>query len=313
MIEYGNMFDMTVHVAGSQTEGKGRNGRSWLNTEDAVMMSIVHMPKLPAARMPMLNLAAAAAVRKAVLKLTGNAFPISIKWPNDVVTASGFEKLCGILSEAVTIGSKRYAVIGIGLNLNASSMPGDLLQPATSVFLECGRYFRVRDFVDAILDEYRIQYDLLKIDPGEFLRCFAADCVSLGRHVAVISGGSTRYGIGDRLSDDGRLIVRFEDGALEEVSAADVSIRNKNTLDELLVKRLLPLRDPRGNKGKNGRAGLIVGSAGMPGAALMCTKACIRAGAGLTKALIPESIKPSFALIPEAMLETGENAQEFID
>lgn len=313
VISCGDMYDMTVHVAGSQTEGRGRNGRTWLNTDDAVMMSIVHTAKLPAARLPMLNLAAAAAVRKAVMKLTGNAFELSVKWPNDVVTSRGLEKLCGILSEVVAVNGKKYAVIGIGLDLNAGSMPGDLLQPATSVFLECGRRFRVLDAVDAILDEYLVQYELLKLDPEAFLNCFGEYCISVGRHVAVHSGDTVRYGIGDRLAKDGRLIVRFEDGALEEVSAGDVSIKNKSALDAELIKKLMPKREPKGNKGSNGRAGLIVGSCDMPGAALMCAKACVRAGAGLTKALVPDGIRAAFASVPEVMLEREENADSFID
>lgn len=311
--EFGREFDLTVHVAGSQTKGRGRKDRAWLNTEEAVLMSIVHRAALSSDRLPMLNLAAAEAVRNALVKLTGNDIDLSVKWPNDVITSFDMKKICGILSESLYLKGDRFAVIGIGVNLNTGSIPGDLLQPASSVYLECGRRFRILDVVNAILDEYMLQYDLLRSDPDEFLRCFSKNCISLGSHVAVIRGDETRYGMADRIFGDGRLVVRYEDGAIEEVGAADVSIRSRGGIDDKLIKRILPKRDPKGNKGSNGRAALIVGSGSMPGAALMCSKACVRAGAGLTRALIPKEIVPSFALVPEVMLvpET-ESADELI-
>ena len=306
-------MDRSVHVAGEQTNGKGRRGRKWLNTDEAVMMSIVVRTKLQMDRVPLLNLAAAVAVRNAVLKLTEGQVGLSIKWPNDLVVTDRFEKVCGILSEAVIKDKAKYAVIGIGLNLNAETVPDGLLQPASSVFIQCRRYVKVLDAVNAIVEEFDSQYRLLQKDIPEFIRDYASQCVSLGRHVKVDFGGNVRYGVGDKLSPSGQLIVKYEDGETDEVNCADVSIRNLERTDERLAAELLPRRRPDANKGSFGRALLIVGSDVMPGAALMCTKACIRTGAGLTKVLIPESIKPSFALIPEAMLETDdEKADELI-
>ncbi|MCR5809710.1 MAG: NAD(P)H-hydrate dehydratase [Clostridiales bacterium] len=309
----GDSADLTVHVAGEQTAGKGRNGRTWLNTDRAVMMSIVHETKLNMDKMPILNLAAAMAVRNALVKLTDNKIDLTIKWPNDVLTSEKLEKICGILSEAVRLDGKKYAIIGIGVNLDAARMPGNLLQPATSVYLECGKHVYVLEAVKAILKEFDFQYKLLMSDPDTFLRSFAAGCVTLGRHVAVINGDEIRYGIGEKLAPNGQLIVNYEDGQKELVYAADVSVRNQTTIDENLIKKLMPKRPRKSNKGDFGRAAIIAGTRDMPGAGLMCVRACLRAGAGLTKALIPEQLREAFSRIPEAMLVTDdEKADELI-
>ncbi len=306
--------DKSVHVAGEQTAGRGRKDRVWLNTEDAVMMSIVQMTKLSMDKLPILNLVAAVAVRNALTKLTSHKVELVIKWPNDILVADRMEKVCGILSEAVTLDRKKFAIIGIGVNLNAKKMPRDLLQPATSIFINCGKHVGVLDAVGEILKEYDAQYKLMMSDTEAFLKAYANDCISVGRHVSVDDGNSVRYGFGDKLAPNGQLVVKYEDGVSDVVYAADVSIRNQVTMDERLVKKLLPKRPSKANKGSFGRAGLIVGSEDMPGAGIMSTKACVRSGAGLTKALIPESLRASFASVPEAMLLCGDmRADELIE
>ncbi|MBO4563664.1 MAG: NAD(P)H-hydrate dehydratase [Clostridia bacterium] len=310
----GTGMDLTVHVAGEQTAGRGRNDRSWITTEDAVLMTIVQGTKLSMDKIPILNLVAAAAVKNALTKLTSKKVDLAIKWPNDVLTAERLEKVCGILSEVITVDGKKFAIIGIGVNLNATSMPDDLLQPATSIFLQYGKYIGVLDAVKEILNEYTVLYKVMMKDREAFLKDFSDSCISVGRHVAVNDGETVRYGIGAKLAPNGQLIVKFEEGPSEVVYAADVSVRNMGVIDEGSARKLLPKRKPAANKGAFGKAALIVGSPKMPGAALLCAKACIRSGAGLTRALIPKELMPSFSAVPEAMLLTDDSeADELIE
>lgn len=305
--KYGFSADGTVIVADQQTNGRGRNGRIWLNSDGAVLMSIIKITKLTMDRLPILNLVAALSVKEAVKKLTKGVVDLSVKWPNDLITKDRMEKVCGILSETVSFKGKKFAIIGIGLNLNARKIPKDLLQPASSIYLQYGSSLNIIDTVCAILEEFEVIYNLFIKDQEAFIKRYASDCISLGRHVSVDNGVSVRYGVGEKLSKNGQLIVSFEDGISDLIYAADVSLRNQTVIDDKLALSLRPKREPSSNKGAFGKAALIVGSDNMPGAALMSTLACIRTGAGLTRALIPESIKPSFASIPEAMLLTDDD------
>jgi BirA family biotin operon repressor/biotin-[acetyl-CoA-carboxylase] ligase len=104
-------------VAKEQTAGRGRLGRAWLSDEHALTFSI----GLPLAPLDWSGLSLAVGV-----SIAQSLHPrIQIKWPNDLWVDG--QKLAGILIETTAIkdapapehASKRYAVIGVGINLEA--------------------------------------------------------------------------------------------------------------------------------------------------------------------------------------------------
>jgi hypothetical protein len=98
-----------VALAERQTEGRGRLGRTWVDS--ALMFSVLLEPPQPVARWPELTLVAAGAVADAI----GPA--AAIKHPNDVLVDG--RKVAGILAEA----SERV-VLGIGINVGSTAWPG---------------------------------------------------------------------------------------------------------------------------------------------------------------------------------------------
>ncbi len=82
-------------------------------------------------------------------------------------------------------------------------------------------------------------------------------------------------------------------------TAGDISPIN---ITEEYVRARLPERPADANKGTFGTAGLIAGSYGMAGAAILSARAAIRSGVGIARLIIPESIYPvAAAAIPEAV------------
>jgi ADP-dependent NAD(P)H-hydrate dehydratase / NAD(P)H-hydrate epimerase len=88
-------------------------------------------------------------------------------------------------------------------------------------------------------------------------------------------------------------------GMAGEVSVADIGIPEAaaagRTFDAFLVenadvRECLPKRPADGHKGTFGRVLVLAGSTGMTGAAALCSLAALRAGAGLVKLGIPESL-----------------------
>ena len=71
--------------------------------------------------------------------------------------------------------------------------------------------------------------------------------------------------------------------------------------DEADIAALLPKRPFDSHKGSNGHALLCVGSATYPGAALLCSRAALRGGAGLLSVCIPDPVRPYFRALPEAI------------
>jgi BirA family transcriptional regulator, biotin operon repressor / biotin---[acetyl-CoA-carboxylase] ligase len=120
----------TVVTAAEQTEGRGRQGRTWTAPAGkALLYSAVLRPldqrhlTLPLA-VPLAVCAAAEELRPGV--------ECRVKWPNDVWL--GERKLAGVLIEARP--QDGWAVIGVGLNLSISrdELPPDLRDKATSLF-----------------------------------------------------------------------------------------------------------------------------------------------------------------------------------
>jgi BirA family transcriptional regulator, biotin operon repressor / biotin---[acetyl-CoA-carboxylase] ligase len=98
-----------VAVAEHQSEGRGRLGRTWVDS--ALMMSIALYPPPPVAAWPELTLVAARAVADAI------GPEATIKHPNDVLVDG--KKVAGILAEA---GDR--VVLGIGINVGRTGWPG---------------------------------------------------------------------------------------------------------------------------------------------------------------------------------------------
>ena len=96
-------------VAERQTAGRGRMGRSW--ESGGAIPALTFSLGLP------LNPANWSGLSLAVgLSVAVSLHPeLRLKWPNDIWL--GERKLAGILIETASIGDRRYAVIGVGVNI----------------------------------------------------------------------------------------------------------------------------------------------------------------------------------------------------
>lgn len=106
-------------VAEHQTGGRGRQGRGWQSVAGASLTFSLAMP-LAGHDWSGLSLVVGLALADALDPPQGDAPPrIGLKWPNDLwlLDAEGGRKLGGVLIETVSAGSKRLAVIGVGINV----------------------------------------------------------------------------------------------------------------------------------------------------------------------------------------------------
>ncbi|MFG6447525.1 biotin--[acetyl-CoA-carboxylase] ligase [Roseateles sp. BYS180W] len=105
----------TALVAQTQTQGRGRLGRSWQARPGASLTFSLALP-LPASEQGLLALVVGCALAQALdPQPEGGAPRLSLKWPNDLWLQG--RKLGGILIETVATEGARMAVIGVGLNL----------------------------------------------------------------------------------------------------------------------------------------------------------------------------------------------------
>ena len=127
----------SVFLADEQRAGRGRGDHAWHSAAGVgLYVSVLLRPPIPAARLPLLPLAAGLAAAEAIRAVAGLA--VDLRWPNDLLIGS--RKVGGILVESkISDGSVDFAVVGIGINVHQSAFAADLTTPATSLDLEAGR------------------------------------------------------------------------------------------------------------------------------------------------------------------------------
>jgi BirA family biotin operon repressor/biotin-[acetyl-CoA-carboxylase] ligase len=141
-----------VWIADEQTAGRGRGGHTWHSTlgeaaqPDGLYLSVLVRPSLPIAKALWLSLAVGLAAQHAIAATT--SLTPDLRWPNDLMVARPDGPACklgGILVETASDPAApshpatfRYAVIGIGVNLNQRSFPPELESLATSIAIETG-------------------------------------------------------------------------------------------------------------------------------------------------------------------------------
>jgi len=82
--------------------------------------------------------------------------------------------------------------------------------------------------------------------------------------------------------------------------------------EEAGIRARLPGRRPDGHKGTFGRVLVVAGSEGMTGAAMLCCRAALRAGAGLVTLAAPGSLNPIFeTTLPETITIPLPEAVDF--
>ena len=143
-----------VAVAEEQTEGRGRLGRSWeAPARTSVLVSVLLLPDVQAARLPELSLVAGGAVAEAIVEVTG--LEPTIKFPNDVLIAG--RKVAGILAES----SEGRVALGIGVNANQTreQLPVDAQTEPTSLRLELGEPVNRVQLLASILLQLERAYD----------------------------------------------------------------------------------------------------------------------------------------------------------
>jgi len=122
-------------VADEQTAGRGRMGRSWRSPKGAgLLFSLLLRPPIPATRAAQLTMCLGLGAVEGIEGVTG--LSPALKWPNDLLLDG--RKLGGMLTDLRTAGFQvQYAVLGLGLNVNA--VPSDLAAVSISLSAVLGR------------------------------------------------------------------------------------------------------------------------------------------------------------------------------
>lgn len=208
-------------IANSQTNGRGRMGRSFHSPKDTgLYLSYLAKAKPNASDTVRLTTAAAVAVSIAIQEIYG--IKSEIKWVNDLLI--GGRKVCGILCESFrTSSGERATVIGIGVNVSTKDFPEELRERAASITDSCERKLAL---AAAILKHLTRFYE----DPTapEIMSIYRKRSAVLGRRVRLLGAGAEALGVATDIEEDGTLCVALDSGEMRKIHSGEITLRFDN-------------------------------------------------------------------------------------
>lgn len=215
----------TCILAGKQTDGHGRMGRSFSSPAGmGVYLSCILRPNCKPEQLMHLTCAAAVAAADAVKDAAG--IDCGIKWTNDLVV--GTKKLGGILT-ALQIdpntGLVSAAILGIGINCLQSKgdFPPELRDMATSLAMHTKRCDPA--VLAAALIRRLQQMDGQLHERKQIMVSYKTRCVTMGKEVSWMAGDTLYHGTALDLDENGGLVLQLSDGTQKIAAFGEVSIR----------------------------------------------------------------------------------------
>jgi BirA family biotin operon repressor/biotin-[acetyl-CoA-carboxylase] ligase len=227
--------EVCLAVAGEQTAGRGRSGRSWVAPSGAgLLLSLGFTPSyIEPDRLWRLAAIVALAMCDAAEEAVGLAMgKLRLKWPNDIVVEArsapgGIRKVAGVLGESEGAGTADVkAVVGIGVNNDwrRNEFPADLTDVMTSLReVSRGRQVGTDELLDAFL--VRVEPRLIALRDGHFdVAGWHQRQVTTGKTVRIeLPDGTVRQDVAVGVDGaTGALIVADETGTERELLAGEV-------------------------------------------------------------------------------------------
>ena len=201
--------DETVVVVNDQQKGRGQMGNGWVSKRDQSLTFSVYkrFEGLLAENQFIISMAVSLAIAECFEAL--GVPKVSIKWPNDIMSAN--KKLAGILIENVVEGYQiKYSIIGIGINVNEDAFPN--LPRASSLKLSTGLQFNLDEVLQLVIEKILLGLKLTQSRSFSEMRSlyeiqlFHKDIVSVFENL----NGHLFNGIVRGISDIGELIIETE-------------------------------------------------------------------------------------------------------
>lgn len=215
----------TLVIAESQTGGRGRMGRSFYSPNGTgIYFSLLLHPEFSAEKSLFLTVMSAVSVAETVMKY--NKDDVKIKWVNDIYIDG--KKVCGILTEGSINADKKldYAVVGIGINVIApeNGFPEDIKTSATAIFPGNTEKYIIEKIVADVVNRF---FNMYNGKDKDYIRRYKEYSYLTGKEINIISCENVRPATVIDITDECHLLVKNENGELEEISSGDVSVRVK--------------------------------------------------------------------------------------
>ena len=214
--------NFTVVTAENQTKGKGQMGAVW-NSEvgkNLIMSVLVKDFLLEITEVFNLNIAVSLAVITALKK--NNIPDLSIKWPNDILSAN--KKIGGILIENIIKSDGTIlSIVGLGLNVNQTNFEG--LPKASSLAVVTGKEFDKEKLLLEIIAHLEMNVAASKLNPASLRQQFVDLLYKKGVPMPFANSKDEKFmGMIQGISTIGKLQVLLEDDSVAEFDIKEIQM-----------------------------------------------------------------------------------------
>ncbi len=136
--------------AKKQTKGRGTHGKVWISEEGNLFCSIffpLEKKYPPFNEFSIIN----PVIISSVIGNFCDKKNITFKSPNDVFLNK--KKICGILQELVTVNSRKFLIIGIGINIISNPNVNNEYE-TTNILLETKKKPSIKEMINLIISSY---------------------------------------------------------------------------------------------------------------------------------------------------------------
>ncbi len=217
-----SLDDLTVVVSKHQTQGKGRNGNVWLNKPSLNLAFSIYkrFSDFEIDKKFMLNAISSISVYEILKKY--NLLDLTIKWPNDIMTAN--KKISGILIENNVRGNSiKNSVIGIGININQSEFKN--LPNATSIFIETGKLNSIDIIAQELQKALEKNFNLFKINENELIKNYNSLLYKKNEISNFSANDMSKFqGKIIKVGIDGKITIRVSNKQLSKYSESEIKL-----------------------------------------------------------------------------------------
>lgn len=203
-------------IAGSQTNGRGRMGRSFYSPpETGLYFSYKFYPDADC-DISLITPAIAVFICEAISKQTG--LNPGIKWVNDIFVNG--KKICGILTQKHHDIFGTSVTVGIGLNITTVSFPAELSGVAGNLGEDIDRNRFITDIINA-LENYLSSPSCFGIDS------YREKLLILGKRITYFLNNEEHTGTAINIDSSCNLIVLNDDGTESVLSSGEITMHKE--------------------------------------------------------------------------------------
>lgn len=206
-------------ISEKQTSGQGRNHNSWYSPEGGIWSTAGLYGLVVESNITIFT---GICIHQTLIEL----FPelkkkLKIKWPNDIYLEN--KKLAGILSEK--LNSKKYHLIGIGINTNINNFPKEIEKQAISLQLYLNKKIENELLIRKLFA--KVAKKLPKfIEDGFDIKYYKKHSYLKGKEVILDTSFDRFSGKVLGLNNKGAILLQMRSGMIQPFYAGSISLIN---------------------------------------------------------------------------------------